>query len=85
MVFGVPGRTGLSVPRHVVEERLRGEDSVTALYHQMVVNSVRAMLPRVEIVEKDNVSKFSVIEPPSWGCLMFFIPFFNIWKCLICR
>ena len=66
MVFGVPGRTGLSVPRPVVEERLRGEENVTVLHQHMVVNSVRVMLHRVEIVAKINVSCF-------FFCFFFFL------------
>ena len=50
MVPGVPGLTGLHVPRTVVEELRRGGDSVTLRPRSMVVLTVRGMNPRRERV-----------------------------------
>ena len=50
-VPGETGRVGRNVLGPVGEERLRGLENVT-----MVVNTVRAMLHRVEIVMKIHVS-----------------------------
>ena len=55
MVYGDTGSPGLNVPRPVVEERLRGQENVTVLHHQMVANTVRVMLMRPESVTNINV------------------------------
>ena len=50
MVPGVPGLTGLSVPRAVVEELSPGGDSVTVQPRPTVVLTVRGMNQRRERV-----------------------------------
>ena len=50
MVGGVAGRVGPSVPRPVVEDSLRGEENVTVLVLPVMVDTVRVMILRAEIV-----------------------------------
>ena len=56
MVPGETGRVGLSVPRPVVEDSLRGEENVTVLYLPLMVDNVGVILLRPEIVTEMNVS-----------------------------
>ena len=66
MDCGVPGRTGLSVPKPVEEGKLRGEENVTVLHHHMVVDTVRVMPLREEIVAKIHVSCLATSSSPDF-------------------
>ena len=56
MECGECGKIGQIVPRPVVAERKRGQESVTVLHQPMVVETVRVFLLRHENVKKINVS-----------------------------
>ena len=58
MACGKPGLActiGLSVPRLVEEERLRGPENVTVLHQHMVERTARVRLQRPKSVTKTNV------------------------------